>query len=179
MTNPIMQAATNIATMSVARELAVKGDGATMDIGGGRSLKVREEADDMSLMDEAGEGMWCGRLEWEGRPNNYGHTTRPDGMNGRARKIHVGRGNDVVWWQPPADVADEDLGSLERTISDILEHGYQVIRLELREEVADSRGGTHEVKIASAWLGGVEPFADVDYLASIIAEHIWEVLATD
>ena len=51
------------------------------------------------------------------------------------------------------------------------------IGVKLRETVTDSSGGAHTVTVREAWLGGIEPFPDADYLADVAADLIAEVLA--
>ena len=167
-----------LATMATALELAQDGDGATVELGDGRELKYRTAPDECHDIMRGDDGDLFGRLEWEGRPNDYGHAPRPSGMDGRARKIHAGRGGDAIWWQPPADVTDEHLPALQSSLVDILEYGYQGVIVELLERVADSRGGEHRVVVADASLWGIEAMADHEYVASVIAELIAEVLGS-
>lgn len=53
---------------------------------------------------------------------------RPYWCNGRARKIHT---RDAwTWWQPPADVADEFVGDLHRTVTALAEWGWISVGVE-------------------------------------------------
>lgn len=83
--------------------------------------------EDMSILDEQGEGVWCGRLEWPSlRTNNYGHHVRPADFDGNAELLGFNRSYDRIWWQPPEDVArtDPHFAELRRSVLDALEYGY-------------------------------------------------------
>jgi hypothetical protein len=113
----------------------------------GREYKVRYETDDISsIMDEQGEGVWCGQLVWEDsrRKNDYGYVTRPAGFDGNAERLHVGRGYDAIWWQPEADCKpNSDIrASVRRTILDIFEDGYcGVVVEDVETGMVESRFG--------------------------------------
>lgn len=144
---------------AIVAALTDDGDAVEMD---GRVWTLKFQPDDASIMD-GDDGDWFGELAWDGPRNAYGWPTRPAGMDGRARKIHAARGGDAIWWQPPADVTDaEMLRTMVRQIRDILEYGYTVVVLE-----------TSDGRIAA--LGGVEPFADQDYMAMIVGDLAWEI----
>lgn len=135
---------------------ALADDGDTIDIGGGRTLRLRIEPDpDMSILDEQGEGVWCGRIEWSHTTNNYGWNRRPDGFTGRAEIIDRDR-NDCLWWEVPADIERGTPGyySLRSSIRDLLEYGYSQVGLQLLEEC--DHGDAHV--IGDAWIGGVGSF---------------------
>lgn len=164
-----------IATMAIAQDLANKGDGSEVELADGRTLRLKLAPDECHSIMDGDDGDWFGRLEWEGRPNDYGYAPRPSGMDGRARKISLRDGN--VWWQPPADVTDEHLPALESDLRDILEYGYQGIIVELVENVTDSRGGDHRVVVDTASLWGIDAMADDECVASVVTDLIAEVLA--
>lgn len=140
---------------------ALSDDGDRVEIDG-RVWTLKLEPDqDTSIMDgDAGD--WFGELAWDGPRNAYGWPTRPDGMDGRARKLTRDR-DAAIWWQPPADVTEPDLlRTMARQIRDILEYGYTVVVL----ETSDGR---------SVAIGGVEPFADRDYMADIVGSLVDEI----
>jgi len=142
--------------------------------GGGRMLRLTHEPDDMSIMDEQGDGVWCGRLEWGRRSSCTGHNLRPDGFDGGAEIIYTD-GRDSLWWQVPADVkrGSDSYRSLRRVITDILEHGYQVVVVEL---CAGFNAYGDPVVREFASLGCVEPFPGRDYEREIVAGLVHEVL---
>lgn len=157
-------------------ELREDGDRFTLE--DGRELVLRVEPDQCaSIMDEQGDGAWCGWLEWD-RPHPYSvYRSRPDGFDGRAEVIRSDRG-DRLWWQPPADAmpGTELHASLRSTIGDILDYGYYAYVLELLapEDQADHYGRRPVLNAAS--LGGVEPFADKDHVRSIVSDMLEEVM---
>lgn len=121
-----------------------------------------------SVMDD---GDWYGALapitdRWYHFP-----PTRPDGFDGRARKIHTRDGD--YWWQPPADVTDEHLSAMRENLTELLEWGYSTVALELLDGT-DAYGSPIVVQVASLGavdLTGNEP-ADVlgDVLGDLLAE---------
>lgn len=153
-------------------------DGGTIPLPDGRTIRYRFVADEWSdPMDDMGEGTWTGRVEFGTRHPYTGYDQRPDGMDGRARKLRVGRGGDPVWWQVPADVPDDAIEDFGRSIADLLEYGYVMAEVDLRETVVDSRGEGHIVVVNSASPGGIEPFPTEEYACEVLAELIAEVLA--
>lgn len=148
-----------------------------VDLPDGRWLTMAVEPDDIDPLDDMGEGTWTGpvvaveRSSWSIHPE-----PRPDGFDGRARKLHVHDRGDY-WWQVPADVPDDAIPTMARNIADLLGYGYLTVGVRLRETVTDSRGGAHTVTVSMASMGGIEPFPDADYLADVAADLIAEVLA--
>lgn len=148
---------------------------ASLTLADGRTLVMVVDRDDANPMDDMGEGFWTGRVEFGTRNPYTGYDQRPDGMDGRARKLQT-HGGDSIWWQVPADVPDGSVPAMARNIADLLEYGYLEVGVKLRETVTDSIGGTHTVTVREAWLGGIEPFLDRWYLADVAADLIAEVL---
>ena len=151
------------------------GDGDTFELEDGRTLRLKVEPDDdSSIMDEQGEGVWCGRLAWVNRDRWTGHDApRPDGFDGRARKLQRNSG-DPIWWQPPEDLDADNIVAMSKTLLDLLEYGYCGVIVEL----CDGEDAYHRpivVKTASLW--GIEPFPDKDYLAEVVRELVEEVLS--
>lgn len=129
----------------------------------GRVWTLTMPADECSsLMDEQGDGMWCGRLEWATRSSLTGYDVRPAGMNGRARKIGPNQGHDAVWWQPPSDVAEEHLRTMAATIDDILSYGYCGLMVE-----------TDDGYSASLW--GIEPFPNAAMVRATVEDLVIDV----
>lgn len=146
----------------------------------GVTYRVRIEPDPYaSIMDEQGEGVWCGRLEW-GRTNPHtGHGERPAGFDGGAECLRYGCSHDAIWWQVPKDLLGEanreGRDATRRAVLDILEWGYVSVGLERLETLTDSQGNAHTVEVESAWLGMVEPSTDAGYLCEILADHLAEL----
>lgn len=152
-------------------------DGDTFDLPDGRTIRLHVKPDDHSLLAEQGEGVWCGRIEWDsGRLNDYGYRSRPDGFDGRAEVIQRDHGYRL-WWQVPSDVpiGSDVHRSLRSTIGEILEYGYSgfILHLLAPEDQADAVG--HRPVLATASLWGIEPLPDSDYRESVIHDLIDEL----
>lgn len=147
-----------------------------VDLPDGRWLTMEVEPDDIDPLDDMGEGTWAGpvvaveRSSWSIHPE-----PRPDGFDGRARKLSCHDRGDY-WWQVPDDVPADKIDAFGQSIRDLLEYGYSYVVVKLHEEVADSIGGTHEVEVNRAGLGGIEPFPDDAYLTEVAADLVAEVL---
>jgi hypothetical protein len=132
---------------------ALTDDRDTFELPDGRTLRLRIEPDpDMSILDEQGEGVWCGRIEWDkGRTNDYGYRDRPDGFTGRAEVIHRDR-SDRLWWEVPADIVigSDHHRTLRQSILDLYHYGYSQVGLVLECE--------HGGEVASTWIGGCDEF---------------------
>lgn len=115
---------------------ALTDDGDTLELPDGRTLRVRTEPDDMTIMDEQGEGMWCGRLEWVRANRDYwpARYSRPDGFDGAAEIIRREDG-EALWWDVPTDLRGdanrENRDAVRREITELLNCGYRVVVLEL------------------------------------------------
>ena len=150
-------------------------DGDTFDHGG-HTYRVRIEPDECSsILDEQGEGVWCGRIEW-GRQNvNTGRDERPADFTGGAERLHYGRSYDSIWWEVPADLRGdanrEGRDATRRSIVDLLEYGYSIVSLE-RLAMCDL-GHTHIDAVES--LGMVEAMADDAYLRTILGDLLAEL----
>ena len=103
---------------------------------------------------------------------------RPDGFDGRARKLYGSTQGECYWWQPPADVGDERLPELQSLVHDILTMGFYSIGIELIEGHDAYR---RDIVREAVWLGGVEPLQNDEsskgYYAEIIREQVEELLA--
>lgn len=88
---------------------------------------------------------WIGKVAECSRGGWYGHSERPKGFDGFARKVCDHRGG-VYWWQPPADVRgnDESIALLQRNLVDILNFGYQMASMSLQRQC--EFGGWHEIR---------------------------------
>lgn len=147
-----------------------------VDLPDGRWLTMAVEPDDIDPLDDMGEGTWTGpvvaveRSSWSIYPE-----PRPDGFNGRARKLHVHDRGDY-WWQVPDDIPAGSVVEFGRSICDLLAYGYSCVVVKLHERVTDSTGGTHAVVVDRAALGGIEPFPSDEYLAVVAGDLVAEVL---
>ncbi len=131
----------------------------------GYSLELHVEPDEgMSIMDEQGPGVWCGRLEYAREDRYSGHYVRPDWADGGAELLRATRGHDAIWWRPLDDcLRDREVrDAVRRTVLDLLECGYSVVWVELT---------TPDDVYQSTTVGGVdEPYAE------LIGELIGETL---
>lgn len=148
----------------------------TYELPDGRVLRLRIEADHMSILDEQGEGVWCGRIEWGTNDPDTGYSRRPHDFTGAAEKIYSDR-FDVLWWEVPADLRSPDMAESKAAtrgvIRDIIDFGYKSIGVELCEGT-DAYGKL--IVRDCAWIGGVEPMTDA---AEFTDELIHEVLHND
>lgn len=120
--------------------------------------------DDCStIMDEQGEGVWCGQLVWAHERNAYGYVRRPDGFDGNAEVIDRDRGSQL-WWQPMEDCTpgSDIRASVRRTINDLREYGYIGIEV--------SGGGQTE----ALWMIGATEY---EYHKEVVADLITECYA--
>lgn len=119
----------------------------------GREYAVRIEPDEyMTIMDEQGEGVWCGRLEWAKHD-----APRPKGFNGNAEVIEHDYPHKL-WWQPEPDVKRSDreqFAAMRQSVLDRVRYGYVVVIVEGPDGESTS-------------LCGVD--ADDDYADEIAAE---------
>jgi hypothetical protein len=142
----------------------------------GTTIRVRWEPDtDSNLMDEQGEGEWCGKLAWPKRNRDLGRDERPDGFTGGAEIIRLRDGN--VWWEVPVDLRGEAnreaRDSHRRAITDLLEYGYDVAVVEVCEGT-DVYGRPIVRNVAS--IGGVEFGTDDVGRREILGDLVREVL---
>lgn len=131
-------------------------DGDTFELADGRSLCLRLFPDeDASINDYEGDG----QIEWT-NDNDHGHV-RPSNFDGSARVVKTERGS-ALWWMPPTKEImgkawdSETMQEEEARIFDLIEDGFTLVRLELRETLTDSAGNEHTVIVADAILGGVD-----------------------
>lgn len=119
------------------------------------------------------DGDWFGKVAWCDHTRDLsGYSRRPEGFNGRARKLWTQ--HDAYWWQPPDDVTDENLDTLQSTLVDLMNYGWNGYIVEvLRGEDAYHR----PIVIGTAGLWGVECFAEPSYIRSFVPDLIHEALA--
>lgn len=144
---------------------ALDEDGATVDLGEGRTLRLRIVPDESwSIFDD---GDWYGKLAWVDDRRDY-RPQRPQGFTGNAEILGIGRGNDRVWWEPPADVprTAENFDALRRSIIDAMEEGAVGVILEVLE--GEDAYGRPIVREADSLWGVVGH--DHDYLREIVQD---------
>ena len=120
-----------------------------------------------------------GRIDYDGRPNDYGHPSRPEGFDGNAERLWLDQNGGPVWWQPPTGDyevkrSDPQWESFRRHVIDLASYGMCGVIVEL----CDGEDAYHRpivVKTASLW--GIEVMYDRDYLAEVVRELVEEVLA--
>lgn len=143
-------------------------DGDTIQLSERFSLRLDIRPDE----DTSIEDYDCfGKIEESRRTNDYGWPVRPDGFDGAARIVDRDRFS-VTWWQPWEGASEEDAKKFLPTLSDLRNYGWDLIGLTLVEHVSDSCGGTHEVDVTTAWLGGVEAMCEDSY-RSEVASDLW------
>jgi len=152
---------------ALAQELVDAGENRIVE-SGGWGWRFRLEPDDCATVND---------FDYYGRVapvvSRYGEQQeRPDGFDGFARIVDGWRG-DRFWWQPPADLMDDDdaVRRLARLVSDILAYGFTMVRVE-RLRLEDSDGYGLPIVDDYDVLGGVEPFVDDAYAADILSDLI-------
>ena len=122
--------------------------------------------------------LWCDESMGElGEPRRNactGREYRPDGFDGAARKLYVGRSYDAWWWQPPAELKGdrEAIDMLADYVKAILEWGWQLVTLEMT--VRDETGAESTY---SGTIGGVEPTDDGMHHA--ISDYLLDMVTTE
>lgn len=160
-------------TEDLALELVDQIDGKPVAGADGFGYRLCSEPDDLGVADVGTD--WYGALaEVDWRSADYPHRPRPDGFDGNAEILRLSYGN--YWWQPPPDVPRDkgwdSLSVLRRNLIDLLEYGYRVLILE-RLDGTDAYG--RPVVVGYASIGGIEPFADRDWLADLAADLLAEL----
>ena len=130
----------------------------TFDIAG-RTYKVYATPDDFSIMDEQGEGVWCGQLEWTQNSSDTGYRVRPYGFDGNAEVLDTD-GNHSLWWQPLSDCKPN---------SEIRANVRKEVLLAIREGFArlviEEPDGNHSAFGGLSWNG----------MEDVVPELAWEV----
>jgi hypothetical protein len=129
-----------------------------VELPNGQSVRCISSPDEFT---DINDDEFFGRLEWVRKSSNlYGdnRTTRPDWCDGNAEIIDREHFS-VLWWQPSSDAkrGTDEFTRLRRSLMDIVNYGYQVITLELREGT-DAYGRPIVIDVESEM--GVEAMAD-------------------
>jgi len=145
-----------------------------MELDDGRTVRLRIEPDqDHSVLDEDEE--MFGSFAHVGRRNDYGHYERPDGFDGNAELLGIGRSYDRIWWQPRKDAPRRGTSEfdLERSqIIELLEYGYVGFIIEVWHSCGEC-STRHEEASASLW--GIESFVDKAYQQEVISDLLAEL----
>lgn len=148
------------------------GETGTIELDDGKALRVKLEPDyDTSVSDFPDlYGIFEPVQRWDRDGCRAG---RPDGFDGNAEKIWIGR-SEQVWWQPPKDIkrTDPNFSHLRDEVREIGEFGFMVVVVELLEGKDHYGDG---IVRDSTCLGGVEGNADHDYLATVIEDMLSEL----
>lgn len=140
-----------------------------VELADGRALRLLIQPDHDTTINDYD----CyGRVAWVGRGHGGYPPNRPDGFNGRARKLWTS--SDAFWWQPPADVADADLVDMSYHVRDLMEYGFHVYIVELLGEETDYYGRRPVLDVLGA-LGGVDT-TDPSYVQEIVGDIVSEGL---
>jgi hypothetical protein len=152
---------------------ALVDDGDQLDMPGG-FLRLVIGPDEFHSFDDDGD--WYGRVEWDDRRRTdyAGRRPRPDGFDGRARVIYRD-GGDRLWWQPPADLADDVLDSFGRTLTELATYGWNYVAVERWETLTDSRGEEHAVRVDSDAVYGVDLVGSHDENAAHVRELVTDL----
>lgn len=145
-------------------------DGDTVDIGDGKSLRLRVEPDYDSRVED---DEWYGKIEWAYRGRYHDYAPRPDGFDGNAEVILLDY-SASLWWQPPADGPKRgtpEFQALRSDLRDLIEYGYNILIVE-RCEGKDAYGRPIVQDFTA--LGGVAAFT-VD-LSEYVGELVGELL---
>lgn len=140
----------------------------------GRALRLLVEHDpdtDINDYDCYGKVAWVGRDRNTGLPSN-----RPEGFNGRARKLWTR--SDSFWWQPPSDVRDEDLRDMAHHVSELVEYGFRCYVVELLGQEEDTDAVGHRPVLGVNALGGVDT-EDPSYVQEIVGDMARDLLGGD
>lgn len=153
----------------------IPGDTAEADVDGADLMvRVRLEHDPDTTLDDYDE-MIYGRLAYI--QNNY-MPQRPDGFDGRARKLWTG--GDVYWWQPPSDLEAEQLGALADVVTSILEYGFTGVWAEVYGTARDAYSREYQVEMATAYMGGFDPMdkyaTSQDVLADLVGDALHQAM---
>lgn len=131
----------------------------------GSTYRVRTMADEEGYtLDDLAEGY--GSLAW------VTDDQRPEGFNGRARKLYAPAwAHDPVWWQPHPNADPATDNDMAHAVSELLAFGFIGVVCERIEQC--DHGHTHAVDHASLW--GIEWNADRDYLVDVLGDLVDEM----
>jgi hypothetical protein len=167
-------------TSEIADALA---DDASYTLPDGRILRLRIEPDEQDPIHSFGEGWVYGRAQWVERQETYADGPeasrwkfpRPDGFDGNA-EILMRHARAALWWQPYVEDGDVRRGTpafaeYRQQVYDLFEFGFNQIGVELLDGT-DAYG--RPIVTRCAWLAGVDPFPDRDYVRSIVVDLLSE-----
>lgn len=136
-------------------------DGDTLDLGDGRTLRLRIRPDED--IDPFKEFDCYGKLS-ECRTDGQ----RPAGFDGNAEKLRLQ--HDCYWWQPPADGpkrGTDEFASLRQSVIDVANDGLYGVVLELLSG-KDGYGQPIVAKVESLW--AIDGLRQNDYLSTVVRD---------
>lgn len=143
-------------------------DGAVLELGEGRALRVRIEPDpDYSINDYDSDGKVAVVTRDRDRCCD---APRPAGFNGRARKLWTYDGYRF-WWQPYEELTDAQIVADVERIRELMTFGFHGVILELCDGV-DHYGRPIVRDAASLW--GIDS-TDPAYVRDVVADLVTEL----
>lgn len=137
-------------------------EGAREDWAGRVTVTVALDQDHDTTLDDYD---LYGKIEWIDRYR--GAPQRPDGFDGAARILWPQ--SDRYWWQPPEYLkGDPDIiEAVAEQVQDIVNHGFTMMSVTLEVEGREEH---------AAYLGGLEPFTDEEYLTEVARDLVREII---
>lgn len=125
----------------------------------------------MSIMEEQGEGVWCGRIEF-GTPSDQG-AQRPKGFTGRSERLDNSLRDympEGVWWEVPKDIeiGSEVHQSLRQEIVDLWEFGYTTLVVECTHHRTDG--------YERRWVDSLSGLGAMQYHDDVVSEVLGELI---
>lgn len=123
-------------------------------LSGGFSLLLQVVSDrDYSINDYDSDGRTA-----YGYRDERGRLCRPESFNDNARLV-----SGDLWWEPPGSNiigpipwSEEQMRVEFARVKELIEDGFFMVGLSLRETLTDSLGNSHDVEVASEWEGGCD-----------------------
>ena len=134
---------------------ALDHDGATVELAPGVTLRLTVEPDCDANPFECDDYLGTIVHRDSAPRNEYGRPMRPDGFDGNAEVIQLGR-SDFYWWQPPADAprrGTPEWDDFRRYVVELGEYGYAVVIVDV--EVGTDAVG-RPIIAGRGVLGGVD-----------------------
>lgn len=146
-------------------------DGDTVELGDGRSLRLRIMPDDTDAFEEYD----CYGLVEPVDTHRQGYSVRPSGFDGNSEKMWLQQNNGYIWWQPPKEGPKRgtvEFTSFKQHVNDIASFGMCVLVVEVCQGVD---GYNRPIVTNVGSLGGIEPFPTDEYKAEIIGDIVAEL----
>jgi hypothetical protein len=125
-----------VAVRSGGLAVTLSADGDTVQLAGGRMLRLKILPDEnYSINEYDSDGKVSDAHRYADGNLDNGGAQRPDGFDGGAVKIEVGQ-DSWAWWQPCKDAVyptPEDFEKDKRRVSNLCQYGFVGVRLEVCE----------------------------------------------